>query len=79
MFTTELPLSMIDAVVVRALEEDLGAGDVTTEACVPEEQSAAANGVARKEAVACGLPVAVNPDPRLRRIAMKRGWRVESW
>ena len=29
MFTTELPLSMIDAVVVRALEEDLGAGDVT--------------------------------------------------
>lgn len=24
-------------------------------------------------------PVAVNPDPRLRRIAVKRGWRVETW
>ena len=24
-------------------------------------------------------PVAVNPDPRLRRIAAQRGWRVERW
>ena len=24
-------------------------------------------------------PVAINPDPRLRRVAAKRGWRVESW
>jgi HAD superfamily hydrolase (TIGR01490 family) len=24
-------------------------------------------------------PVAVNPDPRLRRIAERRGWRVERW
>lgn len=26
-----------------------------------------------------GRPVAVDPDPRLRRIAHKRGWTVESW
>lgn len=26
-----------------------------------------------------GEPIVVNPDPRLRRIAAKRGWRVESW
>ena len=26
-----------------------------------------------------GHPVAVNPDPRLRRIAKKRGWPVEDW
>jgi HAD superfamily hydrolase (TIGR01490 family) len=26
-----------------------------------------------------GEAVAVNPDPRLRRIAMRRGWRVETW
>lgn len=56
--TTELPLPMIDAVVVRALEEDLGAGDVTTESCVPSTQIASANGVARREIVACGMPVA---------------------
>jgi HAD superfamily hydrolase (TIGR01490 family) len=24
-------------------------------------------------------PVVVNPDPRLRRIAQKRGWRIERW
>lgn len=24
-------------------------------------------------------PVAVNPDPRLRRVAAKRGWRIEAW
>ena len=24
-------------------------------------------------------PVAINPDPRLRRVAVKRGWRVETW
>jgi HAD superfamily hydrolase (TIGR01490 family) len=24
-------------------------------------------------------PVAVNPDPRLRRVAAKRGWRIETW
>src|SRR5690349_9279079 len=71
MFTTELPLSMIDSIVVRALEEDLGAGDVTTEACVPEDSMATANGVARKDVVACGLPVAarvfmtVDPSVRL--------------
>lgn len=26
-----------------------------------------------------GKPVAVNPDPRLRRIARARGWRIEDW
>lgn len=70
MITSELPLSMIDAIIVRALEEDLGAGDVTTEACVPENKLATANGVARKEMVACGLPVAARVfstvDPELR-------------
>ncbi len=54
----ELPRPMVDAIVIRALEEDLGAGDVTTEACVPPDARAVARGVARKEMVACGMPVA---------------------
>jgi nicotinate-nucleotide pyrophosphorylase (carboxylating) len=58
MSATELPLSLIDSIVVRALEEDLGAGDVTTEACVPADALAVGNGVARKAMVACGIPVA---------------------
>lgn len=56
--SSELPLPLVDAIVVRALEEDLGAGDVTTESCVPEGQSATAHGVARKDLVSCGIPVA---------------------
>lgn len=55
--TTELPHSIIDPTLLRALEEDLGAGDVTTDACVPESAQAVAHGVARKDIVVCGLPV----------------------
>jgi nicotinate-nucleotide pyrophosphorylase (carboxylating) len=57
MSATELPLSLIDAIVLRALEEDLGAGDVTTEACVPATVMATANGVARKPMTVCGISV----------------------
>lgn len=28
---------------------------------------------------AVGTPVAVHPDPRLRRLAVARGWRIEDW
>jgi HAD superfamily hydrolase (TIGR01490 family) len=28
---------------------------------------------------AVGQPVAVNPDPRLRRVARRRGWPIEDW
>ncbi len=54
----ELPLPLLDDVLTRALAEDLGAGDVTTEACVPEDRRATADGVARQMLVACGIPVA---------------------
>jgi HAD superfamily hydrolase (TIGR01490 family) len=26
-----------------------------------------------------GVPVAVNPDPRLRRVASRRGWAIQTW
>ncbi len=29
--------------------------------------------------LACGEKVCVNPDPRLRRLARARGWRIETW
>jgi len=54
----EVPLPLIDDLLRRALAEDLGAGDVTTEACVPRESQATADGVARTAMVACGVPVA---------------------
>jgi len=53
-----LPVSLVDEIVARALAEDLGSGDVTTEACVPADRTASAVGAARAALVVCGVPVA---------------------
>jgi nicotinate-nucleotide pyrophosphorylase (carboxylating) len=53
----ELPEPLIDGVVSRALDEDLGSGDLTTEACVDPEAGAVAHAVARTPMVVCGGPV----------------------
>ena len=56
------------------------------------QREATATGISLRDAVfytdsysdltvleAVGEAVAVNPDPRLRRLAVKRGWRVVDW
>jgi len=53
----ELPRFLFEGVVARALEEDLGSGDPTTEACVDADAVATAHGVAREPVVVCGGPV----------------------
>ena len=50
---------VIRDLVLRALQEDLGRGDVTSEACVPEHLAGVANLVARQRLVVCGLPIIV--------------------
>jgi nicotinate-nucleotide pyrophosphorylase (carboxylating) len=57
MTTSVLPAFAIDEIVKRALEEDLAAGDLTTEACIDEDRAAVASAVARKPLIACGGPV----------------------
>jgi len=52
-----LPRATIQAMVRRGLEEDVGHGDVTSEACVPAAAMGAASLVARVPMVLCGLPV----------------------
>ena len=49
--------AMIAGIVRRALEEDIGTGDVTTFACVPEAQQASGRFLAREELVVAGLQV----------------------
>jgi nicotinate-nucleotide pyrophosphorylase (carboxylating) len=46
---------MIDETVRRALEEDIGTGDVTSLACVPEERQARGQFLARGPMVVAGL------------------------
>ncbi|MFQ6097098.1 MAG: carboxylating nicotinate-nucleotide diphosphorylase [Armatimonadota bacterium] len=48
----------LEEVVRRALHEDLGPGDITTEACVPADRTAVAELVAREAGVLAGLQAA---------------------
>src|SRR5579884_2102200 len=47
-----------EELVRRALAEDIGRGDVTTEATIPAGTQATARLVARQEGVVAGLPIA---------------------
>lgn len=48
----------VDAIIERALEEDIHTGDVTTLAVVPEPRQVAGRLVAKEAMVVAGLPVA---------------------
>lgn len=47
----------VDPIILRALEEDVPAGDVTTEAVMPEPRRAEVRLVAKQDGVICGLDV----------------------
>jgi len=57
-------------IIVRALEEDLGEGDITTEMVIPEEFKGFGSIVAKESLVAAGLGVAggvfLTHDPRIK-------------
>lgn len=55
---SELDLERVWPLIEAALAEDLGPGDVTTEACVPADGHASARIVSRAPGVVCGLPLA---------------------
>lgn len=61
----ELPTAVVDRVITAALEEDLGSGDVTTEACIDPRASAVAHAVAREALVVCGGSVFARVFTRL--------------
>ena len=48
----------LDALIARALAEDVGAGDVTTEATIPEGTTATARFLLKQDGVVAGLAVA---------------------
>ncbi len=59
---TRYELLLSDASILRlidiALQEDLGIGDLTTEAIVPQHQQATATIIAQSAGIICGLPIA---------------------
>lgn len=52
------PVSSWRPLVVRALEEDVGSGDVTSQITIPKDASGRARLEAREEMIVCGLDVA---------------------
>jgi nicotinate-nucleotide pyrophosphorylase (carboxylating) len=70
-----------DALVSRALAEDLGTGDVTSEATVPAGTRARATITQKEAGVLYGCDVAeltfrlLDPDIVVRRLASEGGWR----
>jgi nicotinate-nucleotide pyrophosphorylase (carboxylating) len=52
-----LPTDKVDVLIERALAEDLGSGDLTTENAVPGERQARARLVAKESGVLAGLPI----------------------
>ncbi len=78
-----LPRLLLKDIVRRALAEDLGTGDITSEATIPEALEAEAVVVAREPGVLAGLPVAaevfsqVDPNLALRAEAAD-GQRLEA-
>jgi nicotinate-nucleotide pyrophosphorylase (carboxylating) len=69
-------------VIVRALAEDVGSGDVTTDAIVPPELRGSADVVVREAGIICGLDQAfavlleLDPEARFERLA-EEGDRIE--
>ncbi len=71
-----LPRPLLTSIVRIALDEDLGRGDLTTEACVPEDAHGQAELRAREALVFCGADlvreVFAQVDPRVQ-VHVKRG------
>jgi nicotinate-nucleotide pyrophosphorylase (carboxylating) len=79
--TATLPLSeSVRAIIQLALAEDIGRGDLTTEATVPPEATARAEIVQKAPGVLCGLPVvqavyaALDPRVALTSLAAEGSW-----
>src|SRR5688500_4583000 len=56
MLDAQFPLKEADELIQRALAEDVGPGDATTLAVVPEDALGRASVVARQDGVLAGLP-----------------------
>lgn len=80
----DLHALQIDPIITRALEEDWGYGDWTTDLCVPQETTATAKLIAKESLLVAGIDVAkavflkVNPDLEVL-VYKKNGERAEKF
>ena len=79
----QLIKAQIEEIVDRALAEDLGWGDVTTEALIPDDQQGIASIVAKEQGILAGIDVAKKVfhqvDPGLRMdVLLEDGSRIKA-
>lgn len=79
----ELHQIQLEPIITRALEEDWGYGDWTTDLCVPREKQSKARIVTREDIVVSGVDVAFEVfkrvDPNLNvKLLVKNGQRIEA-
>ena len=48
----------LDELLLAALKEDVGTGDITTNCCIPQENHSEAYFLAKEEGVICGIDIA---------------------
>ncbi|HRZ87227.1 MAG TPA: carboxylating nicotinate-nucleotide diphosphorylase [bacterium] len=58
-FIEELDFKIVDAIVQEALAEDVGGGDITTNALIPHDLECRATVAAKQDCVVAGVPVAL--------------------
>lgn len=73
---------MLDKIILNALEEDVGTGDITTETTIPEDRIAHGLYKAKEDGILCGIGAAARVfeliDPSIEFIAFKKdGDKIE--
>ena len=53
----QLDLNKLEKIIIAALEEDIGSGDITSQLTIPEDATITADFVAREDCVVAGIPV----------------------
>lgn len=78
-----LDVHIMEEIVLRALAEDIGTGDVTTRSIIPETQQITGKVMAKESGVICGIPMMMKVfekiDPNIKvKPHMSDGAKVES-
>lgn len=53
----QLDFNKLEEIILNALSEDIGQGDITSELVIPDSANITANFVAREDCVVCGIPI----------------------
>jgi nicotinate-nucleotide pyrophosphorylase (carboxylating) len=66
----QLDLEKVKIIIIKALSEDVGEGDITSEIIIPESKRISAEFITREDCVVCGIPVleeifSMSSDPKI--------------